>query len=70
MECPPSFGVSVNPFGLRGADYAHRITTGSPIFLDDAASITNVKKCYFYAKIPVESSEVEEFKNDRQMFAF
>ena len=27
-------------------------------------------KCYFYTKIPVKSSQVDEFKNDTQMFAF
>ena len=36
---PPSFGISVNPIRTKGADYARHITTGPPIFLDDAASL-------------------------------
>ena len=36
---PPSFGISVNPIRTKGGDYARHITTGPPIFLDDAASL-------------------------------
>ena len=32
-------GYQLTLFGPRGADYAHHITTGPPIFLDDAASL-------------------------------
>ena len=35
----PSFGISVNPIWTKGADYARHITTGPPIFLDDAAAL-------------------------------
>ena len=38
---PPSFGISVNPIRTKGADYARRITTDPPIFLDDAASLSD-----------------------------
>ena len=36
----PSFGASFNPIWTKGADYARHITTGPPIFLDDAASLS------------------------------
>ena len=29
---PPDFGRSVNPILTRGTDYAHLITTGTPVF--------------------------------------
>ena len=29
---PPDFGSSVNPISNRGTDYAHLITTGTPVF--------------------------------------
>ena len=41
--CPPQvLGYQLTLFGPRGADYARHITTGPPIFLDDAASLTRV----------------------------
>ena len=32
-------GYQLTLFGPRGADYARHITTGPPIFMDDAASL-------------------------------
>ena len=29
-RAPPSFGISVNPIRIKGADYAHHITTVPP----------------------------------------
>ena len=37
-------------FGPRGADYARHITTGPPIFLDDAASLLNIYLLKKYVK--------------------
>ena len=34
---PQNLGYQLTLFGPRGADYARHITTGPPIFLDDAA---------------------------------
>ena len=36
---PQVLGYQLTLFGPRGADYARHITTGPPIFLDDAASL-------------------------------
>ena len=36
---PQVLGYQFTLFGPRGADYARHITTGPPIFLDDAAPL-------------------------------
>ena len=36
---PQNLGYQLTLFGPRGADYARHITTGPPIFLNDAASL-------------------------------
>ena len=36
---PQVLGYQLSLFGSRGVDYAGHITTGSPIFLDDAESL-------------------------------
>ena len=36
---PQVLGYKLTLFGPRGADYARHITTGPPIFLDNAASL-------------------------------
>jgi hypothetical protein len=38
---PQVLGYQLTLFGPRGADYAHHITTGPPIFLDDTASLVS-----------------------------
>ena len=39
---PQVLGYQLTLFGPRGADYARHITTGPPIFLDNAASLNLV----------------------------
>ena len=39
-----SFGILLNPIRTKGADYARHITTGPPIYLDDAASLAVEKE--------------------------
>ena len=42
MPPPQDLGYQLTLFGPRGADYARHITTCPPIFLDDAASLTDI----------------------------
>ena len=39
VETPQVLGYQLTLLGSRGADYARHITTGPPIFLDNAASL-------------------------------
>ena len=45
---PQILGYQLTLFGPRGADYAHHITTGPPIFLDDAAPLST----FSISKVP------------------
>ena len=47
-RCPQKSGISVNPIWTKGADYARHITTGPPIFLDDAAPLVCLKDQLLY----------------------
>jgi hypothetical protein len=46
-RAPPSFGISVNPIRTKGGRLCPPITTGPPIFLDDAASLNSNLLSYF-----------------------
>ena len=46
----PEFGSSVNPFTIRGADYAHHITASPPGIENPAASLFLLLNLSFWEK--------------------